>query len=177
MPTITIHEGTGTNLVEFEFMPSPPSYDEPVYYTFTEAETWLPVSPSPSTAGPTAEQTADVLDKAADVLETEGWGKGAYLNSETGKRCTLGAIRHAVCGNSFETASLNRASGPTILKAIHILDTYIASNDTGLSKRLGSYVSRGANFIITWNDSMNHTQEDVVNTLRKAANQAREKVA
>lgn len=168
MTTITIHDGTGTILNEFEISSWTP-IGASIEYTFTGAG-------RPSTIEPTAEQVADVLDKAADILETEGWGKGAYLDNQTGKRCTVGAIRHAVCGNSFVNTDRDQI-GPTILKAIHILDTYIASNDPEFSKRMRSSTSRGANFVITWNDTGNRTQEDVVNALRKAANEAREKVA
>lgn len=97
-----------------------------------------------------AEQSvADILDKAADLIEPEGaWMQGDYGGHHLGCYCALGAIR-AVGGYAHD-----------INPAAYILQQVVP-----------------AKFAHEWNDAPERTQAEVVAKLREAAKLAREQVS
>lgn len=86
---------------------------------------------------------ADVLDAAADLLESDGWIQGEE-QTEHG-RCVVGAL----VGSVGEEASLR---------------TFCAAHDL-LAVRVGP--------VPLWNDEPERTADEVIETLRKVAAEAR----
>lgn len=96
-------------------------------------------------------ETSEVLDEAATMIETVGHTKRRY-RSPDGRHCALGAI-YAVVG-----------WGKPQNDAVGVLHRWITATHGP-----GSDVA-------TWNDMPETTAEDVINGMRKAANELREKV-
>jgi hypothetical protein len=104
----------------------------------------------------THEQTADILDGAADVIERDGWHQGAYSAAPTGEwegsapACVLGAMNRAA-GRNFWGDLLEAAR-----------------------RALGEAVGGGGLFHFTdWNDAPERTKQEVLDALRLAAKNER----
>lgn len=97
----------------------------------------------------------DVLLEAADLIETRGLAKGGFVD-EKGCYCTYGALYraklHTVAGHSSQVIDEANA----VVKV--------------LGGSLGRYgASEAFNVITDWNDAAGRTADEVVDTLRKAA--------
>lgn len=88
---------------------------------------------------------ANKLNEAADYIEAHGWFQGDFEN-ESGQVCSLGAIQKVTEHGTEYTENYN-----ILLEAI--------------LEKTGNYF-----FIATWNDHPERTQDEVVSTMRKAAN-------
>jgi len=87
---------------------------------------------------------ADVLNKAADLIERDGWTQGTYQLD--GKRCVDGAI--SATSHDWSTWR-NRKEARELLR-----DTI------------------GAQILVDWNDAPGRTKTEVVAALRAAAERA-----
>ena len=95
---------------------------------------------------------ADILDRAADLIEPEGrWVQGNLFRLAGGKEicwCAYGAILHTRSAHSEEAAEL-------------------------IERDLPKTSPGGLRPIAAWNDAPERTQAEVVAKLREAANLAR----
>lgn len=96
---------------------------------------------------------AELLDKAAEVLERDGWCRHSF-HALDGSHCTVGGFATAI---AELTGSSNR---------YYEDPTYRAARDT-----LQDLVGPGP--LVVWNDEKALDGADVVNHLRKAAEIAR----
>lgn len=95
---------------------------------------------------------AQVLSKAADILQERGWTQGIYEDAD-GCLCLDGALRYAVAGAVGSFTSTDR------------YHEYVAA-----SQALEAVI--GTRNVIRWNDSSVRTQASVVRALRAAAERA-----
>lgn len=86
---------------------------------------------------------ADILRRAADIIEENGWIQGTLVDDETGAVCAIGAIQQAC----------RQIDTPTYWSARNALGQYV---DDGVS---------------IWNDDEDRTKEEVLAALREAAAQ------
>ena len=106
--------------------------------------------------------TADILDKAADLIDRRGWNQGWYINTD-GEMCPRGAI-YAACGMQ-----------PNPNPSVDVMDwpgwsSSAADNAITACDWLDEAVD---DYAESWNDDEGRTKEEVVSTLRAAAQAAR----
>ena len=100
-------------------------------------------------------ETADILEKAAEVLEIRGWTQNTYEDAE-GQVCAVGAIRVVAWGHS-------RWSGTGAI------DYQVAGMaQAAMSAHLGV-----RDLAIEWNDSPERTKEEVIDAFKHAAKDLR----
>ena len=87
---------------------------------------------------------ADVLDKAADVIERDGWCRHEYHDPE-GRHCTVGAIEAAVIQEGHFPIS------ETIDEAEDSLDRWLGQS------------------VAAWNDDIARDVREVITSLRECA--------
>ena len=105
--------------------------------------------------------TADILDKAADLIEQRGWAQG-YFVDHRGGLCARGAI-YAACGMEPDPDPHVRiVEWPGWNPADPAWDA-LCQLDTAVD-----------DFAEMWNDAPERTKEEVVSALRAAAQAARE---
>lgn len=92
---------------------------------------------------------ADVLERAADLLEEFGWCQGYMGSKRDGQFCSLGALIEATNDLGGDFGAVRRALG---------------YEDAG---SMGRHIAR-------WNDDAGRTKAEVVAKLREAAARARE---
>lgn len=99
---------------------------------------------------PTAQDLADICDRAADVIEHDGHAKGVAFNVDTGGRCLISALSHA-------NRELARERDPFFMdyRAIHSTLAYNRCAALG--------------FGIVWNDAPDTTAFDVIDGLKITA--------
>lgn len=106
--------------------------------------------------------TADILDRAAGVVEKRGWTQRWYVNA-SGEVCPRGAI-YVACGvepdpypevEVVDWPGWSPAAASAAMDACDLLD-----------KAVDDYAE-------SWNDRPERTKEEVVSTLRAAAQAAR----
>ncbi|MGV0964165.1 MAG: DUF6197 family protein [Polynucleobacter sp.] len=104
---------------------------------------------------------ADVLDRAADLIEPEGkWTQGAYGRDATG--CEVIGVENAVCFCAM--GAMYKARG----------DIGAFEHDPDLVRPLAALIERTCDAAIDdWNDASERTQTEVVSALREAAALAR----
>jgi hypothetical protein len=96
--------------------------------------------------------TADLLDKAADIIERDGWCQGKYASDpETGPCCALGAIRRAATGTAFPACD----------------------DDWDAITNAGRALARLTGFVPGWNDTQGRQAVEVTAALHAAAEKAR----
>lgn len=113
--------------------------------------------------------TADALEKAAILLESNGLFKGAYYDARQSVRrdryaedcrmCTMGAINTAVTGNPDATPAWEESHG-------RVHELYAAVEQF-----------LGVRSLADWNDAEERTQEEVVAALKGAAAAERERAS
>lgn len=109
--------------------------------------------------------TAEILNKAADVIEERGWHKGDFVSSVgfdgSGCVCVLGAINVAVGEVPYAVFEIGDRDERT--DAARVLAEYL-----GLVLRDGDVTEVGDR----WNDAEGRTKDEVVAALREAARKA-----
>lgn len=104
-------------------------------------------------------ETVD-YERAAELLETKGWGQGLYVNEGSGDMCLVGALRQAMC----ERLGLRELP----VDSVH---WFTAVRDTGVPR----VVARGRRgHLIVWNDTPGRTKEEVMDLLTSAAKTRRD---
>lgn len=103
-------------------------------------------------------EAADLLDDAADLIEVNGWTRGRMEDDE-GRYCARGALTTASRRRSGEWRGL-----ATYQTAIDGLRDIILEQGQTLAFD-GS--------IVLWNDAGARTEQEVLDTLRKAAKELR----
>jgi len=104
---------------------------------------------------------ADILDKAAEIIEPEGaWTQHYYARGKSGNRVSSRRAARCFCA----LGAINFAAGhnPDVdyIPAIHALEPFVKGED--------------AFDVPDWNDAPERTQAEVVAKLREAAAKARE---
>lgn len=118
--------------------------------------------------------TADLADKAADIIIEEGLHKGYYVNPSAEKGCcTLGALALA---SGFPTTARPSFGRDLDLEAVEFggpqWNSWRATHSA-----LEEFLARKyqAPYLVSrWNDDPDRTQDDVVTTLREFAASLRE---
>lgn len=114
---------------------------------------------------PTTTQLADVLDKAATVIETNGWHRGYLYDDEQADEgtplnscrvCAIGAINTAVHGTPRFPTARGKSDTHEIAAAV----------ERWLSLDAGRELAE-------WNDDLTRTQDDVVRAFRDTAAELR----
>lgn len=120
-------------------------------------------------------QAAQLLEKAAALIEERGWCQGRGVNFE-GNLCVYGALAVAMgddpADNSrpgwsgAKASELNVTLTEALLRVIHPSGTdFNVHADPGAASRVSAI----------WNDSKNQTASTVVATMRHAADQLYER--
>lgn len=109
------------------------------------------------------EKVSDLLECAADTIETRGLAKGVYLNHNTGACCTIGAIRYCMYGNPERTQSFGLD---------HVMEQQATEMLVNIIAK-GRFVENQYGTITRWNDNKNQRKGKVVAALRRAANLSR----
>lgn len=99
----------------------------------------------------------EILTAAANLLETKGWTQDAFARDANGKSIKSHE-ESAVCFCTI--GALNRASGENVVRR---LDTEGNRAYEHLRHSIGGWG------VAEWNDSYDRTKEDVISTLRNAA--------
>lgn len=100
-------------------------------------------------------ETADILEKAAEVLDARGWCQGHYQDDQ-GQLCAVGAIRVATWG----TARWDHSN------AVEYLASRMAQE--AMSAHLGV-----EDIAVGWNDRPGRTKDEVIDTFKHAAKELR----
>lgn len=116
-------------------------------------------------------ETADILDRAAEVIERNGWHQGDYFNRDQEGAginpadcavCTRGAINIvATGGNPVNDYDVNGVAAAEALD-LFLWDTFEAEGRYGIAP---------------WNDAPERTAAEVIAVLREAAAAERERAA
>lgn len=113
--------------------------------------------------------TARILRKAADVIETRGWNQGGYMPSFSGVDprtcpvCVLAAINVAAGREPYEDFT----SGDSLLAALVLADFL----GLGLGNDVESHEEGGIENVVgnDWNDCTATSAEQVTKALRECA--------
>jgi hypothetical protein len=111
-------------------------------------------------------ETADILDRAADLLISDGWIAGTYSRTDgKGKvqHCTLGALR-AVTEESYTLLSVH--SSRAVAALVHLI------RDEHEVIRQNAITERNIPF---WNDRIARSSSEVVDLIQRAAKGLRER--
>jgi len=112
-------------------------------------------------------ETAAILDKAADVIERNGWYQGSYFNEVAGRApadcpvCTYGAIHIAAFGEPTPVLETEESAMGEANRAVNVLRKYLGITSVGA----------------VWNDASDRTAEQVITALRGAAQAERERAS
>lgn len=118
-------------------------------------------------------EIADILNRAADYIEKHGWHQDDLVSQVDGSVCALGAIGmstqsiHLSYMNSWEFYPDALQDESTIYQAITQLAKTVSEKH---GSRLG-YSTLSWLDIGTWNDAVDTTKEEVLDTMRLAAQQ------
>jgi hypothetical protein len=97
---------------------------------------------------------AQLLNRAADILDERGWFQGNYVGA-TGCVCALGARHLAVTELDGNPTRATFATG--------------AEFETALDRIYGALQTDSTDGIADWNDAEGRTKEEVQELLRRAA--------
>lgn len=111
---------------------------------------------------------ADLLNKAADIIETKGHVKGVLHDRERGGYCLQGALMSAA-GISDENIYAGSAWTPAIMNkdymgAIDALDKATPLGYPASVSRYGASTN-----VVMWNNDHRTSKKDAVNKLREVA--------
>jgi len=149
--------------VEQEKVGHLPSADAAVTACSSPSATEPAAQSRPSGFRPTGAQSiADILDKAADLIEPEGaWTQGFELSGKDGCHCAATAIE----------AVVHEVSEPELDAG---LDAYDAFEPMEFFAQIVGFRQSIWGTIWYWNDAPERTQAEVVAKLREASAKARE---
>jgi hypothetical protein len=107
-------------------------------------------------------ETADILEKAAEVLETRGWCQYTY-EAPSGEVCAIGAVRTAVWG------------APLLMCVSREIVQEDYSKANGALKALADHVNfqYWPEIGAFWNDAPGRTKEEVIDAFKHAAKDLR----
>lgn len=126
-------------------IPATPQEQTDVQGRLRPEEASVPISAAASAVAP----IADILDRAADLIEPEGaWTQGRWTADDFSCRCAEGAIAHAA-----NISPLCIGSHPAAIALADVL---------GLPNAYQGGIA-------LWNDDQSRTQAEVVAALRQAA--------
>ncbi|MFI7248131.1 DUF6197 family protein [Micromonospora chalcea] len=129
-----------------------------------------PTQKQPTTPGALADLTpADTLRCAARYLEIHGWIKGTYYSNQGGTfppACAVGAIGMAAHGRLITIPATHGSGARDCTRAIDYLTDYLT--DLGIIA-CGDDWNTAPTGAIEWNDRDDQTAEQVITTLRAAA--------
>lgn len=126
-------------------------------------------------------KTSEILDKAADVIERNGWHQGDWMHARPGRQddecpvCEGGALNLAVTGSPCIDADDDDAPAD-LLTAYEVMahrakpSLEIGPEDYTVGELLEAFVE----VVASWNDAKGRTAEEVVRELRAAAASERE---
>ena len=117
---------------------------------------------------------ADVLEKAADDIATNGLAKH-ILENKAGQHCAIGAIGLAL-GATFEEGDFSFEGEPdcALIEAAAIaLLPHILTLDHPWHWSAWDYGQRAWNGVVRWNNDPNRTADEVVEAMRQAAKDLR----
>lgn len=124
----------------------------------------------------------DVLDAAADYIESHGWCQGslfAYTDIEINDdgeitrlpaACAVGAIYHQLGGSVLHPSAIDLVPNPPLEGNLHYVVGVIAD---WLALHLLPDVHDVQALVANWNDSAERTADQVIKTLRAAADDYR----
>lgn len=101
-----------------------------------------------------ATKVAEVLERAAEVIEERGWCQNDLYTAD-GRLCLMGAVDR-----------VTRTEAGVFLNAMEAMDEYVIDN----------YAARrgiGLRPCVTWNDSADRTEHEVIDALRRCAKDIR----
>lgn len=102
---------------------------------------------------------ADVLEKAADLLETQGWCQDVYRN-KAGELCSIGAVRTAIWGDArMRTTTTNKDDVELANRTLAVLADKVGVEPGSVGTE--------------WNDDPWRTKEEVVDAFKHAAKDLR----
>lgn len=118
------------------------------------------------------DQSAEILERAADLIEHEGWTRGTF--SMYGRRCLVGALNRATrveLGLSAQARSriYRMAKVRPVKLVIDVIGAPTYDHVDDPMRRL-SHLEGEA---IKWNDNEDRQKQEVLDALRKAAKHAR----
>lgn len=154
-----------------------PLYPSPGSYGAEMTVNWSPLTAplaaeQPTLAWPSEADTeinADLLDKAADLIEQLGWAQHA-ARSATGEICAGQAVNDAVLSSSI-THGIYSVRDVTRAQVVNaLLLRHLAAE--GYRNSYGTLFES----VPAWNDAPERTKDEVINALRKAAIAERERV-
>lgn len=105
-----------------------------------------------------SERIADILDQAADYLESHGWWRGNLRGINGRQVCTVGAIKYS---QGWALDTLTSTEGRLVENA---LMRVIREDKTSNLDRFASYFG-----IVGWNDHVARDRQHVLDVMRKAA--------
>lgn len=123
-----------------------------------------PEAPPVEVVVPETPLEAQVLELAADILETEGWARGNY--AAWGHRCAVGGIGAAMRRMVFpygQKAKARKAAEAALAELV--LESVTGPQEAYLRQFAGE---RSKDTIVRWNDHFG-TQQKVTQKMREAA--------
>jgi hypothetical protein len=113
---------------------------------------------------------ADILEAAADLLESKGWKQGEFMNAidpdDATRFCALGAIR-VVTGYSMAAKEYRQAGDYATYRERH---RHSMEACLALAAKVGQDVP-------TWNDRPGRTADQVIDVMKHAAKDLRNRAA
>jgi hypothetical protein len=107
---------------------------------------------------------AEILEAAADVLETKGWGQGCEFKMENGERtafCAIGAIREVIGFYNIE-------QGIFFTPAANL-----AHEAMNLSNRVAGLMHTDQGSVVGFNDEPGRTADEVIDLFKLTAKDLR----
>lgn len=120
---------------------------------------------------PTNEQIADTLDGAADNIEKFGWVQGSY-GDRVGGYCALGGIIAALNYKPF-TNELEESGSNLFPATRDFLGDVLRRGEWEITLPGPGQAWPGTDPVPVWNDYRYRTKQQVLDTLRYAAKEAR----
>jgi hypothetical protein len=118
---------------------------------------------------------ADILEQAADLLETKGWCRG-FFEDNAGRHCAVGAIRYVTGQQAVEQEIYALGTTPNMYLCKKFKEVMTASVDATniLAERLQTWRSPDDYvYIPTWNDEADRTADEVIDLMKHTAKDLR----
>jgi hypothetical protein len=106
---------------------------------------------------------AEILEAAADVLETKGWGQGCEFKMENGERtafCAIGAIREVIGFYNIE-------------QGVFFTTMVLAHEAMDVSNRVAGLMDTDQGSVIRFNDEPGRTADEVIDLFKLTAKDLR----
>jgi hypothetical protein len=106
---------------------------------------------------------AEILEAAADVLETKGWGQGCEFKMENGERtafCAIGAIREVIGFYNIE-------------QTLFFTTMVLAHEAMDVSNRVAGLMDTDQGSVVSFNDKPGRTADEVIDLFKLTAKDLR----